>query len=51
MLQMARQAYSLTISFPLELLVEPETFEYSRDIVQLEDESSNENSKTVYINA
>ena len=48
---MAKQAYSSTISFPLEPLIEPEMFEYSKDIVQLEDESSSENSKTVYINA
>ena len=50
-LQMPRQPYFSTISFPLEPLVEPGTFEYSRDIVQLEDESSSENSKIVYINA
>ena len=36
--------YSSAISFPLEQLVEPETFEYFMDIVQLEDESSSENS-------
>ena len=34
---MARQAYSLTISFPLEPLVEPETFEYFRDIIHVID--------------
>ena len=50
MLQTPRQAYSLNISFPLEPLIKAEMFEYSRDIIQLEDESFSENSKIVYIN-
>ena len=43
MLQTAKQAYPSAISLPLEPLVEFETFEYSRDMVQLEDEPSSEN--------
>ena len=40
MVQMETQAYSSVISFLLEPVIESGTFEYSKNIVQLEDEPS-----------